>query len=295
MNRDARQHRSAIFLMLVCTLLWSLGGVLTRQIQFAQGFEITLWRSVFAALTVALVLGLSQGRQLFGRIRQAGWALLGSGLCWAVMFSCFMMALSLTTVANVLITQSLAPILTALLAWLVLKRAIGLRLWLTIAVAAAGIALMYLFDVAGLGGTHQIGVLVALGVPLAAAVNFVLLQRGGRAVDFSAAVLLGGLVSAVVMWPLALPLQASGRDLGVLAVLGVVQLGIPCLLLVRAARVLAAPELALLALLEVVFGMLWAWLFAGEQPGVTTLFGGGMVLTALAVNEYLGLRAHRRN
>jgi drug/metabolite transporter (DMT)-like permease len=56
------------------------------------------------------------------------------------------------------------------------------------------------------------------------------------------------------------------------------------------ARVLPAPELALLALLEVIFGVAWAWLGAGEAPSGAVLAGGSLVLLALAGNEALALR-----
>ena len=98
----------------------------------------------------------------------------------------------------------------------------------------------------------------------------------------------------LVPLPLAWPLQASGHDLGWLAVLGVFQLAIPCLLAVRLARVLPAAEVALLGLLEVVFGVAWAWLGAGEAPNVHVLCGGALVLLALAGNEALGLRRVRQ-
>jgi drug/metabolite transporter (DMT)-like permease len=56
------------------------------------------------------------------------------------------------------------------------------------------------------------------------------------------------------------------------------------------ARALPAPEIALLGLLEVVFGVVWAWLWAGEAPGASVLGGGLLVLGALAANELLGAR-----
>ena len=49
------------------------------------------------------------------------------------------------------------------------------------------------------------------------------------------------------------------------------QLAIPCVLSVVCARVLKAPEVALLALLEVIFGILWAWLGADEVPAAEVL------------------------
>ena len=72
--------------------------------------------------------------------------------------------------------------------------------------------------------------------------------------------------------------------------LGTVQLAIPCLLAVAAARVLPAPEISLLALLEVVFGVAWAWLGTGEKPTAAVLGGGLLVLGALAANEWVSLR-----
>ena len=66
-----------------------------------------------------------------------------------------------------------------------------------------------------------------------------------------------------------------------------------CLMAVAAARVLSAPEMALLGLLEVIFGVLWAWLGAGETPAAAVLVGGALVLGALVANELLGVRARR--
>jgi len=75
-----------------------------------------------------------------------------------------------------------------------------------------------------------------------------------------------------------------------LGLLGVVQLAIPCLLAVRVSQVLSAPEISLLALLEVVFGVAWVWLGTHEAPSVAVLGGGMMVLGALTLNEWLALR-----
>src|SRR5574343_502192 len=103
--------------------------------------------------------------------------------------------------------------------------------------------------------------------------------------------LLGSLVALCV--PLAWPLQAGAQDIGLLAGLGLFQLAIPCALSVVCARVLKAPEVSLLALLEIVFGILLAWLGAGEAPQSSVLFGGTLVLGALVLNECLVWRNKR--
>ena len=104
------------------------------------------------------------------------------------------------------------------------------------------------------------------------------------------AVLLGALISVAVTLPLAWPMQASPHDLALLAGLGVFQLALPCLLVVRVAQVLPAPVVALLGQMELLLGVLWAWLGAGEVPSAAALMGGGLVLLALIANELLGLR-----
>jgi drug/metabolite transporter (DMT)-like permease len=83
-------------------------------------------------------------------------------------------------------------------------------------------------------------------------------------------------------------LSATPHDIGLLALLGLFQLAIPCTLSVLCAGVLKAPEVALLALLEVIFGILLAWLGAGEVPASSVLTGGALVISALVVNEWIG-------
>jgi drug/metabolite transporter (DMT)-like permease len=92
------------------------------------------------------------------------------------------------------------------------------------------------------------------------------------------------------MLPFALPLQATAHDVAWLGFLGLFQLAIPCSLAVICARVLKAAEVSLLALLEIVFGITWAWLFVGEVPSHQVLTGGALVLTALLGNVLLGLK-----
>lgn len=294
-------HRQAVWLMVVATLMWSIAGVVSRFLESARGFEVTFWRSTFNALTLVLLLSwMKRPLPLWRTLRGGGRALWLSGACWAVMYTAFMMALTLTSVANVLVTMAIGPLLTALLARVALGHRLAARTWGAIALAGAGIAWMYGHEVVGQDSRALLGTLVALAVPVAAAINWTLLQhlrsrgsgRGGgtEPPDMLSAVLIGALLSAAVTLPLAWPMSASPHDLGLLALLGSVQLAIPCLMAVAAARVLSGPEIALLGLLEVVFGVLWAWLGAGEAPSMAVLGGGLLVLAALLGNEVLGLQ-----
>jgi drug/metabolite transporter (DMT)-like permease len=211
------------------------------------------------------------------------------------MYTAFLVALTLTTVANVLVIMALGPLITALFARLFLKHRLPHATWAAIVVAGLGIA--WMFRQEGDTKLSLIGTLVALAAPLAAAANFTILQHvgldrsklvetdGKPVQDMLPAIFIGATLSALVTLPLSWPFQASTHDIGLLSLLGIFQLALPCLLLIRLTRELSAPEISLLTLLEVIFGVTWVWLWAGEQPSANTLVGGTLVISALVANE----------
>ena len=298
MQNSSMSHARAVSLMVLVTLLWSSAGVLTRHLDAARSFEVTFWRSFFTVLallaSLTAIRGLSFWRGFF-RLPRVVWI---SGAYWSVQFTAFMIAITLTSVANVLVTMALSPLITALFARFFLRHKLPARTWVAIVVAGLGIA--WMFGKQAATGVSFVGTLVALLVPLAAASNFTTMQHVGHqkhtsgetpTQDMLPAVLIGAVISVLTMLPLSFPFQASVHDLELLSLLGVVQLAVPCLLVVRLSRELPAHEIALLGLLEVIFGVTWAWLGAGEQPSSSTLTGGALVLFALITNEWLALRA----
>jgi drug/metabolite transporter (DMT)-like permease len=290
-------HRRAVALMILVTFLWSLAGIVTRQLEAARSFEVTFWRSLFNALAMMAALSAMRGPALWRSLRHAPWPFWASSVCWAGMYTGFMVALTLTTVANVLVTMAIGPLLTAVFARVFLHHRLPPRTW--VAIAIGGIGIGWMFGQEAGRGLSFAGAAVALTVPLAAATNWTILQHIGHGPgdpdaqppqDMLPAALMGALLSAAVTLPFAWPPQASVHDLGLLAFLGVVQLAIPCLLVVRLSRELPAPEIALLGLLEVLFGITWTWIGVGERPAPSTLIGGTLVLSALIGNEALALR-----
>ena len=294
--------------MVVVTVLWSTAGVVTRHLEAARSFEVTFWRSAFTVLSLLVILPLLNGRSVFAKMRHADRVFWLSGLCWCGMFTFFMIALMLTGVANVLVTMAIGPLLTALFARFFIGHHIPPRTWVAIVVAGIGIGWMFGSQIAG---GQLLGTLVALGVPLSGAANWTFTQHAqgkaqarehahgkanaheraqGHDVDLMPAVLVGATLSCLITLPLALPFQATAHDLALLAGLGLGQLAIPCVLAVMCTRVLKAPEVSLLALLEVPFGILLVWIGANEAPNPAVIVGGGLVIGALVTNELVGWR-----
>lgn len=310
-------HTQAVFLMVAVALMWSVAGVVTRQLEAAERFEVTFWRSAFTALSLLVILPLWRASDRASGAaphREPGqgalyrhWGVLSgfrpfwiSGVCWAIMFTAFMLALTFTSVANVLVVMSAGPLFTALVARVFIGQQLPLRTWL--AVVAAGIGIVYMYgsqmwaaftDPQAQATGLVLGSLFALCVPVAGAINWTVVQRSqhhGESIDLVPSVLVGAVLSALVTLPLALPFAATAGDIAWLAGLGLVQLAIPCTLAVVCARSLKAPEVSLLALLEVIFGIVWAWVWANETPGREVLLGGSLVISALLVNELAGWR-----
>jgi len=271
--------------MVAAPVLWSTAGVVTRHVERAGAAEQVFWRSLFATVFVFAYLIFTRTSP-WKAVRDAGWPGLVSGLMWAVMFTAFLFALSMTTTANTLVVMSVSPLLTAVFARIFLSDPVPPRTWIAASGAAVGIGFMFGFSLE----RHFLGMAVALLIPVAAAINVVTLRASAARLDLVPAVMLGGALSCLLALPFALPFSLSQGDFLLLAFLGFFQLGLPCMLLVVASRTLPAPEIALLGLLEVVLGPLWAWLGAGETPAGATLAGGGVVLAALVLNELGALR-----
>ena len=302
-------HSRAVLLMIAVTFMWSIAGAVTRQLESAKSFEVTFWRSFFTLISLLIILPLWKGKGVFKAMHWRSGAFWISGVCWSVMFTAFMVALTLTTVGNVLVTMAVGPLLTALIARVFIGHKLPARTWGAIAVACAGMAYMFGQQLDLKQGSALLGMAVAFCVPVAGAINWTVVQRSqakandhaqakanehapahGEQPDFVPCVLIGAVISTLVTFPLSFPFAATAKDVSWLALLGLVQLAIPCVLAVVCARVLKAPEVSLLALLEVIFGILLAWAFAGEVPSQAVLVGGALVIGALVANELLGLK-----
>jgi drug/metabolite transporter (DMT)-like permease len=290
-------HGRGLWLMVVATLLWSTAGVVTRHLDNAQTFEVTFWRSLFAAAAAALIFQLRQGGGGWRRIPWRSPLYWAAAVCWSVMFTAFMVGLTLTTTANVLAMLAAGPLVSALMSTWVTGHSLPARTWWAIGVASAGIFWMFGAKLALGQDQAALGMGVALLAPLAGGAQWTIAQHSrmrGLNLDLMPSVMAGALISALVTAPLALPGVATGWDITWLGILGAFQLALPCSLAVVASRVLKAAEMSLVGQLEIIFGVALAWLGAGEVPGPNVLAGGALVLLALSVNEALSLRSRQR-
>ena len=113
-------------------------------------------------------------------------------------------------------------------------------------------------------------------------------------INSTAAVGLGSLLAALFALTMgADPAAASTRDFYFLALNGGIVIPIAMGLIAYGPKLISAPEVSLIMLLETVLGPLWVWLVLSEQPPRQTFIGGGLVVAAILVHAWLGFRSER--
>ena len=287
---EAAAYRRGLSLMFTATLFTSIAGVVLRLVEDADGWQVLFYRSAALVLTLLPFIAWRYGTRAGAAFRAVGRSGLMVAVCLAGAFSLFIFALLETTVANVVFTVGLSPFFAAIFAWVVLREALAPSTLAAMAASLAGIALM-VGD--GLARGTLLGNALALGACLCYAAALVAMRKG-QAVDMIPAVCLAGLLAAVVAAVMAPNgLAVSGRDLGLAATLGVVQLGFQYILLTVAIRHVPAAEVALIGRASLVLAPIWVWLGVGEVPSALTLAGGAVIFLAITSHGVLAIRRSR--
>jgi len=289
-SEAARRGRLLVGAAAAC---WSTGGLIARLVD-TDPWTTVFWRGLFCAAFLVAVTALREGRRTPGVFLGMGLPGLAMAVCFATASTCFIMALHRTSVANVLIIQSLSPFMAGLLGWLWMGERVAGRTWAAMGVALLGSAIMvsrYFYAEAAAGSLG--GDLLAFTVALAFAGATVILRRNRHIQMLPAAALSAALTSLVTAFS-ARPGAVGGGDLLLLALFGSGQLGLGMILFTTGARRIPVAEAALIGVLESVLGPVWVWLALGENPGLPSLVGGAIVLAALAGHTLADLRLEWR-
>lgn len=287
----ARADRlTGIALVVGSALVWSTGGLIVRSLTLADSWTTVFWRSISATVFLVALTLYRHGRAAPAVIARLGWAGLAVGACFAGASIALIIALSLTSVAAVLVIMSSAPLFAAVLGWIFVGERVRPWTWAAIAATMGGILLM-VSDVSG--RSSLLGDLIALSIA-ASYGGAIVITRHRRGVDMSPAMCIATAAAVLIAAPFATPWQVSGTDTLLLAVFGAGQLGGGMVLFAAGSRRVPAAATALLGELEPILGPVWVWLFIGETPGGLALAGGAIVLAALFVHTLVDMWVERR-
>lgn len=288
------RYATGVGLVIAAGVVWSLQGLIFRQIDEAGSWAVLVWRSVGMVPVLLAFLAWRAGGSPLPAVRRVGLAgaLGGVGLIGA--FAGTIFAVQATTIANAMFLFAAAPFLAAVLGWGILGERVAPRTWGSIAIALLGITVM-------VGGGLAAGALAGNLAALVAALGFAVFTvtlRWGRLSDTLPSVLLGGLFSIVVGvlvagW-LGQALTVPASDALWSMLMGAATLSGGMVLYTLGSRVVPAAELVLLSNVEVMLAPLWVWLLLGETASASTVLGGAILLAAVAFNGLAGARGPAR-
>jgi drug/metabolite transporter (DMT)-like permease len=283
--------KSGTLFVLGSAIVWSFGGAIARFISVDDAWTIVFWRATWGALFLLGFLlardGLSGTIRLFQKMGLPG---IGVALCFATASSTFILALSYTTVANILLIQAGVPLIAALLGRLLFGERVAPATWLAIAAVILGVVIMVSDSLDT--GVSLIGNALSVLIALAFATATVITRHYAN-VRMTPACCLGTLLSAAVSAALADGFYVSARDMGLLFTFGALNLGLGLALFATGARAVPAAVTALIGTTEPVLAPLWVWLIHNEVPSQLTLVGGSIIVLALLMHLLWQLRVQR--
>ncbi len=277
--------------VLAAAALFSSGGAAIKATTLTA-WQVACVRSAIAAL--ALLVLLPECR------RRPNLRVVGVGFAYASTMVTFVLSNKLTTAASAIFLQATAPLYVLLLSPWLLKERIRRADLVYMVVLAGGLGLFFVgLDPASATAPNPwLGNLLSVVSGVTWALTIMGLRALGRAREGGGAeeaswapmsALWGNIIAAagcLLMALSALPVTSSQPvDWLVLAYLGVFQIAVAYVFLIRGVREVPALETALLLLLEPVLNPIWAWLAHGEKPGAWSLAGGVVILAATVVKS----------
>lgn len=267
------KENKAMIEMLLCAALWSTAGIFMKYIPW-NGFVVAGIRSLIAGGTMAVYMAAKGYKLTVSR------QTVTAGAFTALVYICFVLANKLTTAANAIVLQFTSPVFIVILTALFLHRRVKKSDLAVVLVTLGGIALFF-FD--QLEPSGILGNALAITAGLFMAGMYVCVGEQETEERYSSIVLgqtftfLAGVPFAVFTAPvLAL------RPVLFIFILGVLQLGIPYILYVRASRYCPPLACSLLGALEPLLNPVWVLIFYGEKPGIFALIGGIIVVGAIS-------------
>jgi len=285
-----RRYGYGVSLVIIGGVFLSTSGILLRNLESADGWQVLFYRCIAFSLTLFLLLLMRYRSGTYSAFKAIGKPGLWVALVLGLGSICYIFAILLTTVANAVFIIGAAPLATAFVAWIVLGEKTSRFGVVAMLVSLAGIGLMF---ADGLLEGRWAGNIAALGV-VASFVVFLLIVRMRRGIDMLPATCLSGLVMAGVASPFVDSFVLSQQDFIIAMLMGCLQFGVGFWCFTVATRYIMASEVALFALTESILSPIWVWIGVGEQPSLLTLGGSAIVLVCVVSYCVSGIRVERR-
>ena len=260
----------------------SWGGFVIRSFEEASVWQILLLRSFFFMIALIIFLITTYKKNTIRILKDAGFAGLLGGFVMSLSFIAFVVAMTNTSVANVVFIISTQTMFLAIFGYFYLKEKVSLVSFISILLAMSGITIM-VGD--SLTSGSFFGNLVALAIPI----NFsilVMIIRKNKNLDMVPAIFYSGIFSVIYGLILSESFVFSSHDILMGFFLGVPQLAFGFICITIGSRSTPSATIGLLMLSETICAPIWVLLFLNEIPPVSTLIGGFIIIIAIIIKSF---------
>lgn len=284
------QYAKGIIITAVGVLIISPDGLLTRLIH-VDHWTLIFWRALFLSFGMWLITSMIYPNKAWREYKSLSFAGMAMALIYSMGTISFITAITHTSVANTLIILSTTPLFAALIGRVILGEPILARIWVAILLVTIGV---YVISSDGENQNSSLfGDLAAMMAAFFLAAGFTMVRRF-PGISIFPAISTGGLITALIVLPMAQPFSVTQADMGYLLIMGIYMLPIATALMYLGPKYIPASEVGLMLLLESILGPTWVWLVLGEQPGSRTFIGGAIILATLVINTIWAMQTSRR-
>ena len=264
-------------LIIMGAFFLSWGGLLVREFDGANIWQILFWRALFFTITLIIFIYSTYKNEAVSIIKKSGLPGILAGFAMSLGFIAYIVSMTQTTVANVLFIISTQTIWLAIFSYFFLKEKISIKTFFSILLAMIGITVM----IGGSLGTGSLfGNFVALFIPINFAFLILLIRKFVK-LDLVPALFYGGIIIIVVGFFMSETIIITPHDLLISFILGTFQHAFGFICIVIGARSTPAVTVGLLMLTEALLGPFWVWLFLNEIPPISVFIGGGIIIAAV--------------
>jgi len=282
---ELKNPRIAVPVVLFAGILWSFGPLVVR---YMDNPNLVPWQYIFGrGLTIFIILNLylyfEEGVDFWKNYLKIGKSGVVGGSGLGIAMISFIYSITNTSAAITLLCLAAMPFFTALLAFLFLREKITISVWISIAIATIGIAIMAFGNS---GENSFVGFVFGITSSIGFSVFSVSLRWRKETPKFTTVAFAGFFcfVFATIMILskdqvfFSTSYNSSLFSLhGTLVCLGLILYSI-------GSKAIPAAELTLLSLTEVIGGIFWVWLplfGINEVPDTNTIIGGFFLFISL--------------
>ena len=271
------------FLVFLGACSLSFGGLIVKSFEGATLWQILFWRSLFFIFIITIYLILTYKTKVLYAFKRSGLPGFTGGIILSSGFCGYVFAMYNTTVANTNFIIQTQILFLAIFGFVFLKEKISKVTMISIILALVGIILMIGSSITP---GQMIGNFAAFIMPVSFAILILIIRKYPH-VDMVPLQLIAGIAAMIVGYILAGKINISYHDIFLGFLAGFFQLGFGFIFITIGARNTPSAIVGIIMITEAVLGPFWAWIFVNENPPLTVLVGGSIIIFAVLLQFLL--------